>query len=215
MLGPAPRFISSGALEAREPVRRVRRLHLGFYNHSGARYDMRTLVIILALVTFSSCAPLPVVIPDAPHLHAKAVVFDIDGTLTPTPLKYWKARDDAANAVQWFSKEGYEIIYLSARTTLLQRDIPVWLKENSFPDGRIYVTQTAEDRRDHAKFKARILRVCRGGHPAGGRIRTSARGRCGLSAGRLERMFERMDGISRFGRKVGVVWCREGRFFNV
>ena len=119
---------------------------------------MRNLVILLALVASTSCAPLPVVIPEAPFDHAKAVVFDIDGTLTPTPLKYWKARDDAANAVQLFSKEGYEIIYLSARITLLQRDIPGWLKENSFPDGRIYVTQTAEDRRDHAKFKARILR---------------------------------------------------------
>jgi len=119
---------------------------------------MRNLVIFLALIASSSCAPLPVVIPEAPYDHAKAVVFDIDGTLTPTPLKYWKARDDAANAAQLFSQEGYEIIYVSARITLLQRDIPVWLKENSFPDGRIYVTQTAEDRRDHAKFKARILR---------------------------------------------------------
>ena len=119
---------------------------------------MRNLVIFLALIASTSCASLPLVIPDAPYLHAKAVVFDIDGTLTPTPLKYWKARDDAASAVQLFSEEGYEIIYLTARVTPLQKNIPVWLKEHGFPDGNVFVTQTAEDRRDHARFKTRILR---------------------------------------------------------
>lgn len=115
-------------------------------------------MIILVVMLCCSCAQLPADIPDAPQQNAKAVVFDIDGTLTPSPLKYRKARSDAAKAVHFFADNGHKIIYLSARIKLLQSSIPAWLKENGFPDGGIYVTETAEDGWDHAQFKTRILR---------------------------------------------------------
>jgi phosphatidate phosphatase PAH1 len=119
---------------------------------------MRNLIIFLMVMLGSSCAQQPANIPSAPQDHAQAVVFDIDGTLTPTPLEFWEARKDAAKAVQTFADKGYKIIYLSARVTLLQANIPDWLKKNSFPDGGVYVTETTKDQTDHAQFKTRILR---------------------------------------------------------
>jgi len=77
----------------------------------------------------SSCELLPADIPDAPQKHAPAVVFDIDGTLTPRPIEVWEARDNATKAVQLFVDKGYKIIYLSARTKLFQANIPSWLKK--------------------------------------------------------------------------------------
>lgn len=51
-----------------------------------------------------------------------------------------------------------DLIYLSARTRLLQSSIPGWLKENNFPEGSIQVPQTSTDSSDHAAFKKRILK---------------------------------------------------------
>lgn len=124
----------------------------------GNRYPLHHLLFILVVILCSSCAQLPADIPAAPQQYAKAVVFDIDGTLTPSPLQYRKARSDAAQAVHYFADQGHKIIYLSARIRPLQSSLPAWLKENGFPDGSIYVTQTAEDGWDHAQFKTRILR---------------------------------------------------------
>lgn len=124
----------------------------------GKGCSMQNLLIVLLIILCSSCAQLPADIPYAPQQHAKAVVFDIDGTLTPSPLKYREARSDAAQAVHFFADQGRKIIYLSARIRPLQSSIPAWLKENGFPDGSIYVTQTAEDGWNHAQFKTRILR---------------------------------------------------------
>ena len=120
---------------------------------------MHRLSILLMALLVSSCAQLPpTAIQDAPKKHDKAVVFDIDGTLTPTPLKFWKARTDAAKTVHYFADKGMQIIYLTARVEPLQSNIPSWLKDNGFPDGSIHVTESAEDRNNHAQFKARILR---------------------------------------------------------
>jgi phosphatidate phosphatase PAH1 len=124
---------------------------------SKKRDALRSLVLILVVTLCSSCAQLPEDIANAPQDDAQAVVFDIDGTLTPTPLKYWQARSDAAKAVHLFADKGHKIIYLTARIRPLQSDIPIWLEENGFPDGGVYVTQTAEDRRDHGQFKIRVL----------------------------------------------------------
>jgi len=120
---------------------------------------MRLHLLIFTVLLISSCAQLPPAdIPTAPKQHASAVVFDIDGTLTPSPLKFWQPRDDAAKVVQNFADKGVKIFYLTARVTLLQSNIPDWLQEHGFPSGGIYVTQNAQDRNDHAQFKARILR---------------------------------------------------------
>ena len=118
---------------------------------------MLNIVIFLMFMLCSSCMQLSADIQNAPKKQANAVVFDIDSTLTPHPLEFWKARMDAAKAVKIYADKGYKIIYLSARITILQTNIPKWLKENGFPDGDVYVTETAEDKKDHARFKTRIL----------------------------------------------------------
>jgi phosphatidate phosphatase PAH1 len=124
---------------------------------------MRHPITLLASVLCSSCGQLALApIPDATPKHASAVVFDIDGTLTPHQLSIFDARIDAANAVQTFAKKGYKIIYLSTRTRRLQAGIPVWLKKEGFPveskNGNIYVAQTDDDLLYYDEFKARILK---------------------------------------------------------
>jgi phosphatidate phosphatase PAH1 len=85
------------------------------------------------------------------------VVFDIDGTLTPTPFQFWRVRSDAAETAQYYADQGVEIIYLTARTSLLQWHIPGWLERNDFPPGSLFTIQTNADRDDHEQFKTRIL----------------------------------------------------------
>lgn len=114
--------------------------------------------ILLLVFLVTSCAQLSSKIEDAPFKHAKAVVFDIDGTLTPTVLKYRSVRPDAARAVHVFADQGRKIIYLTARILPLQAGIPEWLKENGFPEGSIHVTESLDDMGDHAQFKKKVLR---------------------------------------------------------
>jgi len=87
----------------------------------------------------------------------RAVVFDIDGTLTSGVHAIRTARYGAAEAVQAFADAGCWIIYLSARTPLFQWHIIGWLELNGFPNGSIHVTETRADREDHKAFKQRVL----------------------------------------------------------
>ena len=119
---------------------------------------MRNLSILLMVMICSSCAQLPADIPNPTQQQTQAVVFDIDGTLTPRPIEMWTARKDAAKAVHIFADKGYQIIYLSARVKPFQANIPNWLEKKGFPDGTILLTETSEDRKDHAHFKTRMLR---------------------------------------------------------
>lgn len=120
---------------------------------------MRNPIRIMVLIGCSSCAMLPVAeVPYANAAQSKAVVFDIDGTLTPDKLDISGVRPDAARAVQAFADKGYKIFYLSARVKALQGSIPGWLKTNGFPDGTTHGFETEEDEKDHAKFKTRKLR---------------------------------------------------------
>lgn len=89
--------------------------------------------------------------------RVKCVVFDIDGTLTPKVSAINTARSGAATAVQTFADAGYLVIYLSARIRLLQAGVPQWLEENGFPPGRLRLTESREERKDHAGFKASAL----------------------------------------------------------
>jgi len=113
--------------------------------------------IVWVVLVCSGCSTLPNHFEPAPTSDNKAVVFDIDGTLTPTPWRFWQARGDAARAVRTFSDNGYRIFYITARTPFLQGQIPGWLKDNDFPQGELYLTQNDEDQDDHARFKTRIL----------------------------------------------------------
>lgn len=120
---------------------------------------MRNLTIPLVAMLCISCTLMPFEVQKAPLKPDQAVVFDIDGTLTPKPIAIYTARDDAANAVRLYADKGYKIIYLSARFVLFQANIPNWLKKNHFPEGSIHVPETAMDRSDHAAFKKRILGI--------------------------------------------------------
>ena len=122
---------------------------------------MRNLTILLLAMLCTSCTLQSFEVQKAPLKPDQAVVFDIDGTLTPKPSAVFTARDDAANAVRLFADQGYKIVYLSARITILQSDIPNWLKGNHFPEGSIHVPQTAADSSDHGAFKKRILEIYR------------------------------------------------------
>lgn len=120
---------------------------------------MRNLFILWVVMLCSGCALPPFEAQKTPLKPDQAVVFDIDGTLTPSPLAIFTARDDAANAVHLFADRGYKIIYLSARIKPFQAGIPNWLKENHFPEGSIHLPETAQDSRDPAAFKQRVLDI--------------------------------------------------------
>lgn len=118
---------------------------------------VKGLVMLVIVVLCSGCGTLHNHFETAPPQQNKAVVFDIDGTLTPTPIRIWQARDDAAMVVRHFADQGYRIFYVTARVSFLQWQIPGWLERNDFPPGALYVAQDADDEQDHARFKTRIL----------------------------------------------------------
>ncbi len=89
--------------------------------------------------------------------QAHAVVFDIDGTLTPSVWTVFRVRKDAVNAVQAYSDKGYEIIYLSTRVSWLAWDVPRSLERNKFPKGTVYLAKTSNDRKQPATFKTNAL----------------------------------------------------------
>lgn len=120
---------------------------------------MRAVIPLTALFLVASCAPLPPSeIPRAPSSQSRAVVFDVDGTLTPAVLAITEVRPDAAKAARMYSEKGYQIVYLSVRISILGAGLPEWLKKNGFPDGIINVSQTDAEQSNPAAFKARILK---------------------------------------------------------
>ena len=119
---------------------------------------MRNPSALLVVILCTGCQLDTFDIPKAPLKPNQAVIFDIDGTLTPRPWAYNTARDDSATAAQLYAANGYRIIYLSARRRMFQSGIPGWLIENKFPEGSIQVPQTSTDSSDHAAFKTRILK---------------------------------------------------------
>lgn len=123
---------------------------------------MRALLLAALALLTAACTLAPAAVPvPAPGARPQAVVFDIDGTLTPTPRAIRTARPDAATAARRFADQGIQVIYLSARVRLLQSGIPAWLRAHGFPDGPVHVPQRHADSVDHAAFKTRILRQYR------------------------------------------------------
>ncbi|MDP3357093.1 MAG: HAD family acid phosphatase [Polaromonas sp.] len=120
---------------------------------------MRHLIIVLTAMLCVGCAQLPSdpVLPP-PQKKAQAVVFDIDGTLTPDVLTIFEAREHAADAAQLFAKKGYKIFYLSTRAGFVSANIPGWLTSNRFPSGSVLVAQTDEERDFPDDYKARMLK---------------------------------------------------------
>lgn len=119
---------------------------------------MRKLIkLILLVVILCSCAFEPVQIPPAPNNSPLAVVFDIDGTLTPRPIEFLEARPDVARAVQLYSDKGYKIIYLSARFPGFEAGTRAWLKHKGFPDGIVRIAGKDGDVGHPDQFKTRVL----------------------------------------------------------
>jgi len=123
---------------------------------SGLPLLFRPCILVLLLLA-TSCSLQPTDVQVASVEFNKAVVFDIDGTLTPNNISIFTARNDAARVVSLYADKGYKIIYLSARNRFFQFNIPDFLKENTFPNGSIHVPQSASDRDDFSAFKQKIL----------------------------------------------------------
>ena len=123
--------------------------------------SQRCMVLIFCglLLFFCGCsAPPPqAAIPLARPGQERAVVIDIDGTLTPKKHAINTVRADAVEAVNTLAAKGYVIIYLSARMRALAGGIPDWLRDNGFPEGSLQLAQTHEHRRHPADFKAGVL----------------------------------------------------------
>ena len=115
------------------------------------------LLLALIMLACSGCSTLPNHFEKAPADHTKAVVFDVDGTLTPMVWRFWQVREDAAKAAQRFASEGYHVFYVTARFLWLQWPLPDWLEDHDFPAGDLYVPQTWEEHREPQPFKQQIL----------------------------------------------------------
>ncbi|TWD83804.1 putative acid phosphatase of HAD superfamily subfamily IIIB [Kribbella amoyensis] len=117
--------------------------------------------------------------PDAKPPYA---VLDIDATLSDTSRrihfldrrpKDWNAffahaKEDAVLdeglAVATTLAETHEIVYLSGRPERLRRDTVKWLKDNGFPEGRIFLRGNT-DRRPSAVMKLYRLKALRAERP--------------------------------------------------
>ncbi|MCW8091970.1 LNS2 domain-containing protein [Alteromonas sp. ASW11-130] len=121
-------------------------------------FGLRVLTIIFSILITAGCTTLPdQPVPVAIDGKSRAIVFDVDGTLTPKPIAINTARENAARAVNLFAENGYTIIYLSARNLFFQFPIPDWLQENDFPAGIIHVPRTHAEHFNPAEFKAGML----------------------------------------------------------
>jgi acid phosphatase class B len=119
--------------------------------------SMKTMAVALAL-SLSACALIPPVdVPPMSGKQSQAVVFDIDGTLTPRDVDVFEPRPSAAQAVNAFKTKGYAIVYITTRVPLFQAELPNWLKQNGFPPGTLHVAQTADERARPDQYKAGIL----------------------------------------------------------
>ncbi|MFM2480891.1 hypothetical protein [Celerinatantimonas sp. YJH-8] len=115
-------------------------------------------IVIVFFILLAGCTTLPSSKVFVAPKDGKIVVFDIDGTLTPTPMKIWSVRAGAAKAVQHYVDQGYQVTYLSARIPMFQAGIPNWLHRNGFPDGYIFVPKSWHESRNPTPFKVRILK---------------------------------------------------------
>ncbi len=115
-------------------------------------------ITVITAILCSSCAQLPYSpVPEPKQSGSHAVVFDIDGTLTPNVFAIFEMRVDAAKAVHAYSDKGYKIIYLSTRTGWISSGIPSWLMRHEFPEGSVHVAQNSEERQFPDRYKTRML----------------------------------------------------------
>ena len=120
---------------------------------------MRYFCILIIVLSVVGCTSIPSAqVQAAPHDNNRAIVTDIDGTLTPSVMAINEVRPDAAKVIRELANRGYKIIYLTTRIPLFQSGLPKWLQENGFPKGDLQVAQSAEERSHPERFKAGILK---------------------------------------------------------
>ena len=118
---------------------------------------MRNFAFLLFFALCAGCTVMPHAVEPAPAAHNRAVVFDIDGTLTTRVHAIRSTREGAVAAVQAYAAAGFRIVYLSARNPWFQWHIPFWLEQHGFPEGALHVMESREHRSDHAAFKLGVL----------------------------------------------------------
>lgn len=123
----------------------------------GGRGCALTASVVLA-ITLAGCAHVAdVVVSQAPAAAPGLVVFDIDGTLTPSVARIFWVRPDAAAAARLYARRGHRIVYLTARAVALQGTLGSYLARNGFPPGDLVAPGTGEEHARPAEFKARVL----------------------------------------------------------
>lgn len=115
------------------------------------------LAACLLAALLAACARLPVV--DTPPAPAGGglVVFDVDGTLTPTVARIFSVRPAAAAVAQRYAARGYRIVYLTARAPWLQGNLRGFLSRHGFPEGDLVAPRSRAEHVAPAAFKTRVL----------------------------------------------------------
>jgi hypothetical protein len=120
---------------------------------------MNKFFVLILCLGIVGCSTLPTASNSVPPASKnQAVVFDIDGTLTPSIPAIYTARPYAAEVVNAFAKKGYQIFYISARHPWFQSGIPGWLKYNGFPEGSLYLPSTVVKTNEAGKYKSKVLK---------------------------------------------------------
>ncbi len=120
------------------------------------RYSL--LGVTALAVALAGCVHLPaVVVPQAAVGAQGLVVFDIDGTLTPTVARIFSVRPDASAVARRYAEQGHQIVYLTARAPVLQGMLPGFLSRHGFPPGALVAPTSRAEHRAPAAFKARVL----------------------------------------------------------
>ncbi len=113
--------------------------------------------VVLAAV-LAGCAHLPAaVVPQAVAGAPGIVVFDVDGTLTPTVARIFSVRPDASAVARLYAARGNRIVYLTARAPALQGTLRAFLSRHDFPPGDLLVPKDRAEHAAPAAFKARVL----------------------------------------------------------
>ena len=120
-------------------------------------------LMILAVLLISGCASLPNRFEAAPPGQTKAVVFDIDGTLTPTPFRYWQVREDAVAAVRHFADQGFRIALRFCRNQRphqFQSKLRIHCRSDLRHAFRFRSSKIIGDSFSHKRHKSRIRKYC-------------------------------------------------------
>lgn len=122
------------------------------------RRRLALVASVLLAAALAACAHLPgVVVPQAAAGAPGIVVFDVDGTLTPSVGRIFSVRPHASAVARLYAGRGYRIVYLTARTPALQGTLRHFLSRYAFPRGDLLAPSDRAEHNAPAAFKARAL----------------------------------------------------------